>query len=243
MISETDAPSSTTSADASSAPGASPAGRPDYGRVTGPAGPGDTALAAGLQQVLDGHWAPAREHTRAALMPERGFPVEDGGQGDTGGVLTSFEMLGHLDLSVMVKAGVQWGLFGGAIANLGNAETRAKYLPDVMSLDLLGCFAMTELGQGSDVQNLETTATFDPETGEFVVHSPPPSSEKAYIGNAGRDGRLAAVFAQLITPGEDGEDVGHGVHCLLVPIRDASGEAMPGVTLTDHGHKGGLLGV
>ncbi len=273
MISETDAPSSTTSADASSAPGASPAGRPDYGRVTGPAGPGDTALAAGLQKVLDGHWAQAREHTRAAMtpdmlnpiglsmeehrehvlaqlkrlaesgMPERGFPVEDGGQGDTGGVLTSFEMLGHLDLSVMVKAGVQWGLFGGAIANLGNAETRAKYLPDVMSLDLLGCFAMTELGQGSDVQNLETTATFDPETGEFVVHSPTPSSEKAYIGNAGRDGRLAAVFAQLITPGEDGEDVGHGVHCLLVPIRDASGEAMPGVTLTDHGHKGGLLGV
>ncbi|HMT51006.1 MAG TPA: acyl-CoA dehydrogenase, partial [Dietzia sp.] len=191
-----------------------------------------------------------RDHVLAQLrrladsgMPRLGFPAEDGGTGDTGGALTSFEMLGHLDLSLMVKAGVQWGLFGGAIANLGNAETRAKYLPGVMSLDLLGCFAMTEVGGGSDVQNLETTATFDPETGEFVVTTPTPSAEKAYIGNAARDGRLAAVFAQLITAAEDGGELRHGVHCLLVPIRDEAGNDLPGVRTTDHGPKGGLAGV
>ena len=190
-----------------------------------------------------------RAHTLTQLqrlaesgMPRLGFREEDGGTGDTGAALTSFELLGHLDLSVMVKAGVQWGLFGGAIANLGDAETRKKFLPSVMSLDLLGCFAMTEIGQGSDVQNLETTATFDAETGEFVVNTPTPSAEKAYIGNAARDGRLAAVFAQLVTV-ENGEELRHGVHCLLVPIRDEAGDVMPGVTITDHGHKGGLLGV
>ena len=244
---------------------------PNYGRIT-TTGKGDAGLAKALQKVLDGTWSEARETTRAAMTPDMlnpiglsmeehrehvlsklrkladsnmaklSFRAEDGGTGDTGGALTSFEMLGHLDLSVMVKAGVQWGLFGGAIANLGNSETRKKYLPDVMSLDLLGCFAMTEMGQGSDVQNLETTATYDAEAGEFVINTPTPSAEKAYIGNAARDGRMAAVFAQLITH-EDGEELRHGVHCLLVPIRDEAGADMPGVTTTDHGHKGGLLGV
>ena len=249
-----------------------PPERPNYGRIT-TSGRGDATLSAELQKVIDGPWAQARSSVREKMtpdmlnpigltmeehrahvltqlqrlsdsgMPALGFPEEDGGTGDTGGALTSFEMLGHLDLSVMVKAGVQWGLFGGAIANLGNAETRAKYLPDVMSLKLLGCFAMTEMGQGSDVQNLETTATYDAESGEFVIHTPTASAEKAYIGNAARDGRMAAVFAQLITTADNGYDLRHGVHCLLVPIRDAEGNDMPGVTTTDHGHKGGLLGV
>lgn len=249
-----------------------PTGRPNFGRIT-TTGIGDSELAVQLQRVLDGRWADARERTRESMtpdmlnpiglsmeehrahvlvqlqrlsdsgMPELGFRESDGGSGDTGGALTSFEMLGHLDLSLMVKAGVQWGLFGGAIANLGNAETRKKYLPDVMSLDLLGCFAMTELGGGSDVQNLETTATFDRRSGEFVIHSPTPNAEKAYIGNAARDGRMAAVFAQLITAADNGEDLRHGVHCLLVPIRDDAGNDLPGVTTTDHGDKGGLQGV
>ncbi|MFJ5871208.1 acyl-CoA dehydrogenase [Dietzia kunjamensis] len=270
MTSETDVQNAAAAGD--SAPGTGPAVHPNYGRIT-TTGAGDAVLAASLQKVLDGTWADAREFTREAMtpdmlnpiglgmeehrdhvlaqlqrladsgMPKLGFRQEDGGTGDTGGALTSFEMLGHLDLSLMVKAGVQWGLFGGAIANLGDSETRKKYLPDVMSLDLLGCFAMTEVGGGSDVQNLETTATFDRETGEFVVNTPTPSAEKAYIGNAARDGRMAAVFAQLITTADDGGELRHGVHCLLVPIRDEAGNDLPGVRTSDHGPKGGLAGV
>ena len=270
MTSETDVQNAAAAGD--SAPGTGPAVHPNYGRIT-TTGAGDAVLAASLQKVLDGTWADAREFTREAMtpdmlnpiglgmeehrdhilaqlqrladsgMPKLGFREEDGGTGDTGGALTSFEMLGHLDLSLMVKAGVQWGLFGGAIANLGDSETRKKYLPDVMSLDLLGCFAMTEVGGGSDVQNLETTATFDRETGEFVVNTPTPSAEKAYIGNAARDGRMAAVFAQLITTADDGGELRHGVHCLLVPIRDEAGNDLPGVRTSDHGPKGGLAGV
>lgn len=72
----------------------------------------------------------------------------------------------------MVKAGVQWGLFGGAIENLGTKRHHDKYVSPLIDLDLLGCFAMTETGHGSDVQALETTATFDPVTDEFVIHSP-----------------------------------------------------------------------
>jgi len=167
-----------------------------------------------------------------------GFPTRYGGEGDTGASVASFEMLGYGDLSLMVKSGVQWGLFGGAIQALGTERHHERYLPAVMSLDLPGCFAMTETGHGSDVQHLRTTATYDPQTQEFVVETPHEAARKDYIGGAARDARLAVVFAQLIT-----RDEGHGVHAFLVPIRDEAGDPRPGVRIGDCGGKAGLDGV
>ncbi|MGV0875177.1 acyl-CoA dehydrogenase family protein [Mycolicibacterium sp. XJ879] len=170
---------------------------------------------------------------------EDGFKKEHGGNGDVGAAVTQIEMLAMSDLSLMVKAGVQWGLFGGAIENLGTERHHEKYVPKIINLELLGCFAMTETGHGSDVQSLETTATYDPATQEFVIDSPTATSRKDYIGGAAETARVAAVFAQLITP--DGE--GHGVHCFVVPIRDDDGNDLPGVTTSDNHYKGGLPGV
>ncbi|EFQ82208.1 acyl-CoA dehydrogenase, middle domain protein [Aeromicrobium marinum DSM 15272] len=186
----------------------------------------------------------ARERSFAQLkplvatgIPAAGFRAENGGTGDPGLSVTGIEMLAQFDLSLMVKAGVQWGLFGGAVENLGTEQHHAL-IPDIINLDLIGCFAMSESGHGSDVQNLETTATYDPGTQEFVIHSPTVSSRKDYIGNAAKHATIAAVFAQLITRGES-----HGVHCFLVPLRDEKGNDLPGVTTSDDGHKGGLRGV
>jgi acyl-CoA oxidase len=167
-----------------------------------------------------------------------GFPTRYGGGNDVGGSITGFEMLAMGDLSLLVKAGVQWGLFGGAILHLGTERHHGVFLPALISLDLLGCFGMTETGHGSDVANLRTTATFDPGTDEFVVLTPDLSARKEYIGNAARDGRLAVVFAQLITRGES-----QGVHAFVVPIRDETGRTLPGVTIEDCGLKAGLNGV
>ena len=152
--------------------------------------------------------------------------------------LVDFEIISYGDLSVAIKSGVQHGLFGGAIAGLGNESQQQRFLDGALDLTVLGCFAMTELGHGSDVASLETTITYDPDGGEFVVHSPKESSAKTYIGNAAAHGQLAAVFGQLIVDSHQ-----HGVHCILVPIRDESGAVQPGVTIGDNGHKGGLLGV
>jgi acyl-CoA oxidase len=171
-------------------------------------------------------------------LPRRGFETAYGGQDDIGGSLTFFEMLGLVDLSLMVKAGVQWGLFGGALQALGTEKHHQRYLPAMMSLELPGCFAMTESGHGSDVQSLRTTATYDVEREEFVVSTPEDAARKDYIGNAARDGRLAVVFAQLVVAGEH-----QGVHALVVPIRDEAGNPCPGVRIEDCGHKGGLNGV
>jgi acyl-CoA oxidase len=178
----------------------------------------------------------------AAGAADDGFKKEHGGNGDVGAAVTRIEMLAMSDLSLMVKAGVQWGLFGGAIENLGTERHHRAYVQRIIDLDLLGCFAMTETGHGSDVQSLETTATYDPATQEFVVDSPTPSSRKDYIGGAAQTATVAAVFAQLITQ-VDGDRVNHGVHCLIVPIRDEDGNDLPGVTTSDCHYKGGLPGV
>ena len=167
-----------------------------------------------------------------------GFPAEYGGSDDAGGSVTSIEMLAFGDLSLMVKAGVQWGLFGGAVQALGSKRQHDAYLPDIMSFDLPGCFAMTETGHGSDVQQLRTTCTYDPATETFDLHTPHEAARKDYIGNAAKDGRMAVVFAQLVTQG-----AGRGVHAFLVPIRDEDGAPVPGVTIGDDGPKAGLNGV
>jgi acyl-CoA oxidase len=167
-----------------------------------------------------------------------GFPQAVGGNADPGGSLTVFEELVLADPSLQIKYGVQWGLFGAAILYLGTDSHHKELLPTVINLETPGCFAMTETGHGSDVANIGTTATYDEKTQEFVIHTPSRHAWKDYIGNAAIHGKAAVVFAQLITKGEN-----HGVHAFYVPLRDASGNFLPGVGGDDDGIKGGLNGV
>jgi acyl-CoA oxidase len=166
------------------------------------------------------------------------FPKEFGGFGMVGAAIAAFETLAYSDLSLLVKCGVQFGLFGGAVHHLGTRKHHEAYLADIATLELPGAFAMSESGHGSNVQNVGTTATYDPEGEEFVVHTPTPEDRKDYIGNAADHGRMAAVFCQLIVGGET-----KGVHALLVPIRDEDGTVCEGVKVEDCGHKLGLNGV
>ncbi len=247
---------------------AQPAAAPeDEARFRGPPA-FDVAL---LQRHLDGRFAQVRDRVRALLAePEwraaYGFPKEehraralerlkalaDAGfgelaypgvtspreVGDLGPFFATFETLGFGDLSVLVKFGVQFGLWGGSIYSLGTEEQRRALLPKIASAQALGCFAMSEVGHGSNVADLETTATWDPQTRELVIHTPSESARKDWAGNAARDARWATVFAQLWV----GESL-HGVHAVVVPIRDGGGEPMPGVRIGDCGHKMGLNGV
>ncbi|TXD38240.1 acyl-CoA oxidase [Lujinxingia vulgaris] len=160
------------------------------------------------------------------------------GTRDMSEFLAIFETLGHFDLSLLVKFGVQFGLFGGSIMFMGTEHHHRTYLPRLASLELQGCYAMTEMGRGSNVRDLETTATYDPDSKSFIIHTPTETARKEWIGGAGTYATLATVYAQLIVEG-----VNHGVHALLVPIRDAKGQPMPGVRIEDQGLKMGLNGV
>lgn len=193
----------------------------------------DRPLDEYRQQVFD--WA---KELADAGQTALGFPREYGGENAVGKSIAAFETTAFGDLSLLVKIGVQFGLFGGAVLHLGTKQHHDRYLADIARLELPGCFAMTETGHGSNVQALGTTATYDADTQEFVIHTPDDDARKDYIGNAARDGRMAAVFAQLEVGGER-----RGVHCLLVPIRDEQGETMPGVRIEDCGAKLGLDGV
>lgn len=165
------------------------------------------------------------------------FPKSYGGGERAGDHIAVFEMLGYSDLSLAIKFGVQFGLFGGALYNLGTEKHHKKHLEAMHRAELLGCFAMTETGHGSNVNGLKTTATYDSATKELVIHSPDFAAGKEYIGNA-MHSTMAAVFAQLIVDGES-----HGVHAILVPLRNDQGETLPGVTVKDCGYKMGLNGV
>ncbi len=114
------------------------------------------------------------------------------------------------DPSLQIKSGVQWGLFGSAVLQLGTAEHHEKWLPGIMDLSIPGAFAMTEIGHGSDVAAVGTTATYDAATEEFVINTPFRAATKEYLGNAALHGVAATVFAQLITNG-----VNHGGALLL----------------------------
>jgi acyl-CoA oxidase len=158
--------------------------------------------------------------------------------GDPRANVVAFETLAFGDLSLLVKFGVQFGLWGGAVQQLGTRPHHERYLKPTASLELCGCFAMTEADHGSNVQALETTATYHPDTDEFVLTTPSDGARKDYIGNAACHGHVAAVFAQLIVDGES-----HGVHVLVVPIRDQDGNVCEGVRIEDCGEKMGLNGV
>lgn len=162
----------------------------------------------------------------------------DDGDADLGATIQTMAALSTFDLSLVIKFGVQFGLFGGSIYFLGTQKHHTAYLHDIASAKLLGGFAMTESGHGSNVKEIETTATWDAARMGFVIHTPSRSAYKEWIGNAACDGEMMTVFAQL-TIGDES----YGVHAFVVPIRDASGATMPGVTIEDCGHKMGLNGV
>jgi acyl-CoA oxidase len=185
------------------------------------------------EKVLE--WAKA---LAAEGLTAPGFPEEFGGHGDPGANVAAFETLAHGDLSLLVKFGVQFGLWGGSVHQLGTRIHHERYLAQIASLELPGAFAMTEAGHGSDVQHLLTTATYDADSQEFVIDTPVDDAHKEYIGNAADHGRMATVFAQLIVAGER-----HGVHAFVVPLRDEQGDVLAGVRIEDDGEKLGLNGV
>jgi len=181
------------------------------------------------------HWC---KHLAKQGYGAMAYPKEYGGSGDMGAYFAIMEALSYHDLSLVIKFGVQFGLFGMSIYFLGTEKHHKKYLKDVGTLELPGCFAMTETGHGSNVRGIETTATYQHASRSFVIHTPIPQAQKEYIGNAAVHGQMATVFAKLIIDGKD-----YGVSAFLVPLRDKNGNTLSGITIEDCGRKMGLNGV
>ncbi|WP_374172523.1 acyl-CoA dehydrogenase [Flavobacterium tructae] len=166
------------------------------------------------------------------------YPKQYGGGENIADYFAIMETLSYHDLSLVIKFGVQFGLWGMSVQSLGTEKHYAKYLRDIGTLKIPGCFAMTETHHGSNVKGLETTATYNHADQTFIIHSPNKNAQKEYIGNAAVHGQMATVFAKLIIDDHD-----YGVNAFVVLLRDANGTVLKGVTIGDCGHKMGLNGV
>lgn len=153
-------------------------------------------------------------------------------------IFAAHEIAAIIDPAMTVKMTVQFNLFGGTVLKLGTKRHHDALLKGIDTLDQVGCFALTELGFGNNAVEMETTAIYDKETQEFIVNSETPLSQKYWITNGAVHAKQCVVFAQLIVDGKN-----HGIHGVLVPIRDENLKTMPSVTVEDMGYKMGLNGV
>lgn len=115
-------------------------------------------------------------------------------------------------------------------------EQQQMFLEASKKYEIIGCYSQTELGHGSNVQGLETTATYIPEDGEFEMNSPTLTSAKWWSGGLGKTATHSCVMAQLVIKGRN-----YGPHPFIVPIRDPqTRKPLKGCTIGDIGPKVGF---
>ncbi|KAE8576959.1 hypothetical protein XENTR_v10004383 [Xenopus tropicalis] len=132
--------------------------------------------------------------------------------------------------------GLHFSMFSNMLAQQLTDEQNQKWYPLTSRLQAIGTYAQTELGHGTHLRGLETTATYDPSTQEFILNSPTVSSIKWWPGGLGKTSNHAVVLAQLYTQGEC-----RGLHAFIVPIRHmGTHEPLPGVVVGDIGPKFGF---
>jgi len=117
----------------------------------------------------------------------------------------------------------------------GTPEQHELFLKKAENYEYIGCYAQTELGHGSNVRGLETTATWNPDDKTFTIHSPHLTASKWWIGSLGRTANHAVVMAQLIIHGKV-----YGPHPFVVQIRDLkTHEPLENIHVGDIGPKFG----
>ncbi|XP_038110999.1 peroxisomal acyl-coenzyme A oxidase 3 [Culex quinquefasciatus] len=141
--------------------------------------------------------------------------------------------------SMSVKIALGVGLFTNALLAMGSERHSAIYNA-AWNREIITCLAITEVSHGSNTKRCRTTATYDPKTQEFIINTPDFEAAKCWVGNLGKTGSMALLFAILHT--SDGQN--HGLQGFLVPIRDPTTlQPYPGVIVGDIGEKIGLNGI
>lgn len=131
--------------------------------------------------------------------------------------------------------GLHEHMFLVTLRDQGNEEQHEKFLKPAREYKYIGCYAQTELGHGSNVRGLETTATWNKDDKTFTLHTPYLTSSKWWIGSLGRTANHAVVMAQLYIDGKN-----YGPHPFVVQIRDMkTHEPLEGVHVGDIGPKFG----
>ncbi|KAJ7427457.1 hypothetical protein WISP_06368 [Willisornis vidua] len=116
------------------------------------------------------------------------------------------------------------GMFLPTLLTQATPEQQDRFFMPAWNLEIIGTYAQTEMGHGTHLRGLETTATYDPATQEFILNSPTVTSIKWWPGGLGKTSNHAIVLAQLYTQGQC-----KGLHAFIVPIRQlGTHEPLPG---------------
>ncbi|XP_021931418.1 probable peroxisomal acyl-coenzyme A oxidase 1 isoform X2 [Zootermopsis nevadensis] len=160
---------------------------------------------------------------------------------DKGGDLEIFrQTLSGMLGSAILKDGnpftLHYVMFLPTIVGQGTVEQQAEWMGKAWNCDIIGTYAQTELGHGTFIRGLETTAHYDPRTQEFILNSPTLTSYKWWPGGLGQTANYAVVVAQLHTKG-----VCHGINPFIVQLRDEeTHKPLPGIKIGEIGTKLGM---
>ena len=184
------------------------------------------------------------EFTRGQVVKQLGFVLKnyrvsyEKDQEDPIHKLNPTYPMAEYSLALSTRLIVHLFLYIDSLQDLGTDKHRSL-IDRAYNFQDYGCFAMTELGHGSNVAAVETIATYNPSTGGFVLHSPTRTAAKWWVGALANTANMAVVFAQLVV-----DSVNRGVHVFVVPIRDyKTHEVLPGLVIGDCGKKASLDGI
>ena len=92
------------------------------------------------------------------------------------------DAIAQFEPSISTKLVAHLVLYHNSLKNIGTSMHNI-HIERALNFEDIGCFAMTEFGHGSNVKNIQTTATYDNNSKEFILHSPNIDSYKWWIGN------------------------------------------------------------
>ncbi|MFJ9367792.1 acyl-CoA dehydrogenase [Nocardia sp. NPDC101769] len=124
-----------------------------------------------------------------------------------------------------------YNLASGSLATLTDSDSAAPYLEDLDVASAVGVMLLTEYGCGSNIQFMQTRATWDGDG--FVINTPNPRARKFMPSVGIPVSRVCVVGARYI----DSAGVDQGVHLFTARLRGADGEPAPGVTITQLDHQ------
>jgi Acyl-CoA dehydrogenases len=152
------------------------------------------------------------------------YPAEYGGGGaEFVTTMLVTEELARSCASTGFLHGYSYGLIGHPIRTFGNEEQKRKWMPALAAGKVIGSFALTEPGAGTDVSSATTTAVKN--GNEYVLNG-----TKTFITNA----LIADVFVAFAYT--DRSAGAKGMSCFLIP------KGIPGLIVGEHFDKLGVRG-
>ncbi|KAK6113443.1 Acyl-CoA oxidase family protein [Brugia pahangi] len=139
------------------------------------------------------------------------------------------EVLESYDQSLATKFYIN-AIFYITVLSMGT-NRHQQILEKCMNNEIVGCFCLTELSHGSDVNSIRTECHYD--KGQFVMHTPDDEAMKCWAGNLAMNATHAIIFAQLYI-----NHACYGLHAFCMQIRHSKTmKPLKGITIGDMGEK------